>query len=71
MTKNWVQLEDDPEIIDAEVDEAIELLENAAFFDNDLIDDEDDPEDIMMINQNVPIPSFLDTESSVDVLRNY
>ena len=27
MAENWVQLEDDPNIIDAEVDEAIELLD--------------------------------------------
>ena len=38
---------------------------------NALIDDEDDPEDIMLINKNVPVPSFLYSESSDDVLRNY
>ena len=27
MAENWVQLEDDPNIIDAEADEAIELLD--------------------------------------------
>ena len=40
MTENWVQVEDDPNTIDAEVDEAIELLENVIFVDNALIDDE-------------------------------
>ena len=70
MAENWVQVEYDPDIVDAEVDEAIELLEILTFY-NDLIDDNDDPEDIMAINQNVPVPSFLYSESSVDVLRNY
>ena len=36
-----------------------------------LIDDEGDYEDIMATNQNVPFLSFLDAESSFDVLRNY
>ena len=27
MTENWVQVEDDPNIIDSEVDEAIDLLD--------------------------------------------
>ena len=31
MAEKWVQVEDDPDIIDAEVDEAIELLENVTF----------------------------------------
>ena len=28
MAENWVKVEDDPDIIDTEVDEAIEILEN-------------------------------------------
>ena len=36
-----------------------------------MIDDEDEPEYIIPINQNVPVPSCLDEESSVDILRNY
>ena len=36
-----------------------------------MIDDEGGPESIMLINQNVPVPSFLNAESSDDVLRNY
>ena len=32
MVENWVQVEDDPDIIDDEVDESIELLENVTFF---------------------------------------
>ena len=59
MAENWVQVEDDPGIIYAEVDEAIQILENVTFL-NALIDDEDEPEDIIPINQNVPVPSFLD-----------
>ena len=31
MAENWVQVEDDTDIIDTEVDEAIELLENVTF----------------------------------------
>ena len=31
MSENWVQVQDNPYIIDAEVDEAIELLENVVF----------------------------------------
>ena len=31
MAENWVNIEDDPDIIDDEVYEAIELLKNAAF----------------------------------------
>ena len=38
---------------------------------NSLIDDEDEPEYIMLINQNVPASSFLNKESSADVLLNY
>ena len=59
MAENWVQVEDDPGIIYAEVDESIEISENVTFL-NALIDDEDEPEDIIPINQNVPVPSFLD-----------
>jgi len=60
--------------INAEVDEAIQLLENATSsneIDNVLIDDDDKRKDILPINQNVPVPSFLDAESSIAVLRNY
>ena len=32
MTENWVQVEDNPNIIDSEVDEAIGKLENVTFF---------------------------------------
>ena len=32
MAKNWVQVEEDPNIIDADVDEAIKILENVTFF---------------------------------------
>ena len=31
MAENWVQVEVDPDIIDAAVDEAIELFENVTF----------------------------------------
>ena len=31
MAENWVNIEDDPDIIDAEVDEAIEIFKNATF----------------------------------------
>ena len=31
MAENWVQVEDDQDIIDADVDEAINLLENVTF----------------------------------------
>ena len=41
------------------------------FFEHELIDDEDEPEDIMTINQNVPVLSFLDAEICANVLRNY
>ena len=50
MAGNWLQVEDDPDIIDSELDEAIELLRNL-FFCNYLIYDKDKPEDIMPINQ--------------------
>ena len=65
MAEKWVQVKDDPDIIVAEVDESIEILGNVTFFYNALIDDEDDHEEIMPINQNFPVPSFLDAESSV------
>ena len=39
MAENWVQAEYDPDTIDAEVDEKIEILENVTLFDNALIDD--------------------------------
>ena len=41
------------------------------FFYSSFIDDEDETEDIIPINQKIPVPSFLDAKSSVDVLRNY
>ena len=66
MAENWVQVEDDPDIINAEVDEAIELLENVNFFDNAFIDDEYEPEDVIPISPNAPFTSFLDAESCVD-----
>ena len=47
MDKKWVEVEDYPNIIDAEIYEAIEILENVTFFDNALIVDEDEPEDII------------------------
>ena len=59
MAENWVQVEDDPHIVDAEVDEEIELMENITFFEHDLIDGEYEPENIIPINKNVPVPSFL------------
>ena len=31
MAEKWVQVEDDPDTIDGEADEAIELLENVTF----------------------------------------
>ena len=31
MAENWLKVEDDPDIIDSAVDEAIELLENSTF----------------------------------------
>ena len=71
MSEKWVQVEDDPNIIDAEVDEAIQLLENLTYFGNYLINDVYYHEEIIPINQNVPVPSFLDAKISVDVLRNY
>ena len=37
MAENWVQVEDDPGIIYAEVDESIEISENVTFL-NALID---------------------------------
>ena len=39
-------------------------------FYNALIDDEDEPEDIMSINQSVPVLSCGYAEISDDVLRN-
>ena len=76
MAENWINVEDDPNIIDAEVDDAIELLENATLFSDErfngaLIDDDDEPKEFMPITQNVPVPSFQNAESSVDVLRDY
>ena len=71
MAQNWVQAEDYPDIIDAKVDESVEILENVNFFENSLVDDEDYLEEKIIINQNVPVSSFLYAESSVDVLRNY
>ena len=60
MAENWVNVEDDPDIIDAEVDEAIELLENTNILsdemNNALIDDYDEPEGIVPINQKFPVP---------------
>ena len=50
MYESWVKVEDDTDIFDAGVDEAIELLEKVNFY-NALIDDGDDPEDIMPIKQ--------------------
>ena len=32
MAVNWVQVEDDPYIIDSELDESIYILENVTFF---------------------------------------
>ena len=37
MAEKWVQVEDDLDIIDAKVDEAIELLDNVTFFTMDLL----------------------------------
>ena len=71
MAQNWAQAEDYPDIIDAKVEESVEILENVNFFENSLVDDEDYLEEKIIINQNVPVSSFLYAESSVDVLRNY
>ena len=60
MAENQINVEDDPDIINAKVDESIDLLEDANFISNEiensLIDDYDDPEDIFPINQNLPVP---------------
>ena len=58
MDENQVNIEDNPDIIDAEVDGGIQLLEKCNFFDNALIYDEYDTEDIMTINLSVLVPSF-------------
>ena len=36
-----------------------------------MIDNEDEPEDNMSVNQNFPVTSHLNAETSDDVLRNY
>ena len=36
-----------------------------------MIDGDYDTEEIVLINQNFPVPQFLDAESSVDALHNY
>ena len=60
MSENQINVEDDPDIINAKVDESIDLLEDANFISNEivnsLINDYDDPEDIFPINQNLPVP---------------
>ena len=70
MAEKWVKVQDHTYIIDAEVDEVIEILENISF--SQCLDwwriwawikNSDHPKS--------PIPSFINTESSVDVLRNY
>eukprot|EP00978_Attheya_sp_CCMP212_P007275 scaffold16936_cov61-Attheya_sp.AAC.2 len=77
MAENWVNVEDDPNIIDAEVDEAIELLENATILsdemDNALIDDDNEPEElVLMTYQNVTAGDGLDVvEKAKELLRKY
>ena len=60
MSENWINVEDDSDIIDAKIDELIDILEDANFISNEivnsLINDYDDPEDIFPINQNIPVP---------------
>ena len=71
MDENWVQLEYDPDIIDAEVYEWIELLDDVIFFDNSLIDEKIILKTQWRPKKNVHVTSFLDAEISLDVLRIY
>ena len=74
MAENWVNVEDDQDIIHAEVDDAIELLEECTIRtdeDSNMFIDDDEPEDKDPINNDSPIPSFLDAESCVNDLRIY
>jgi hypothetical protein len=68
--KKWACTEDYPLVIDAEFDEAIALLETEASRDTLDIGDNDEPE-AMGVEEERPLPTFLEAEAHLEELRRY
>jgi hypothetical protein len=70
----WTSIEDDPHVIDAEIEEAIDLLETEASSDM-LVDagDDDEPEsmDVVDVEGERPVLTILEAEANLDELRRY
>jgi ubiquitin C-terminal hydrolase len=77
MAQYWIDVEDDPDIIDAEIDEALEVLENVELIKGHDTDDDDDvgeSNDLMVVDNTEVLPaviSFLEAEQYLQALQQY
>jgi hypothetical protein len=77
MAQNWIHVEDDPNIIDAEIDEELEDLEKAELMEGRDADDEDDAgeSNVLMVVDDTDAPpaaiSFLEAEQYLQALQQY
>jgi hypothetical protein len=74
MVEIWTTIEDDPHVIDAEIDEAIDLLETDTSSDMILVDagDDDEPEAMDVDGEDErPVLTILEAEANLDELRRY
>jgi hypothetical protein len=72
MVEIWTTIEDDPHVIDAEIDEAIDLLETDTSSDVILVDagDDDEPEAMDVDGEDErPVLTILEAEANLDELR--
>ena len=77
MAQNWIHIEDDPDIIDAEIDEALDDLEKPELMEGRHSDDEVDfgESNVLMVGDNTDAPpamiTFLEAEQYLQVLKQY
>jgi hypothetical protein len=72
MVEIWTAVADDPHVIDAEIDEAIDLLETDTSSDVILVDagDDDEPEAMDVDGEDErPVLTILEAEANLDELR--
>jgi hypothetical protein len=74
IVENWTFVEDDPCVIDAEIEEAINSLETEA--EGHMVDfgDDDEPESVdavVVVGEERPVLSILEAEACLEELRRY
>ena len=71
IVENWTLVEDDPLVVDSEVDEAITLLETEA--EDHILDfcDDDEPEPVDAVVEERPVLTILEAEACLEKLRRH